>query len=172
MLWTLWPLLLYQNFVHAWAFCRRIASSCVHKHHMIWIGVSLPHSCSSKWWAMCPFDVQHLLLCTQSSIKNIISIILNFINWKQSWLQSIYALLGLLKLFPASSNCPLGMSDVEDEKDDMTFQKALLSGGLQGLPTYRLPFHPKWVPVPGLCTPVRCQFLMMTEPMVDLRSIL
>jgi len=32
----------------------------------------------------------------------------------------------------------------ESDDDEMTFEEALLSEKLQGIPTYRMPFHPRY----------------------------
>ena len=32
-----------------------------------------------------------------------------------------------------------------EDDDTITFQKALETGSLKGMPTYRLPFHPRYV---------------------------
>jgi len=37
------------------------------------------------------------------------------------------------------------MDDVPEDDDTITFQKALETGSLKGMPTYRLPFHPRYV---------------------------
>jgi len=40
-----------------------------------------------------------------------------------------------------------GMAEVDDEDDDLTFEEALTTERLQGIPTFRLPFHPRYADV-------------------------